>query len=634
MESKELKKILDYHDNLYYNLNTQEISDEEYDAIKQKYLNSIHQEEYDYVPGLAKNNEYKHVSPMLSLKKIQITDKDLLYKEIKRLYPIVIEPKFDGLTVVAYENNVFVTRGNGIIGENITDNCNAIEYLKELKSNKYPLRMEVLIPKKDFIKINEERKNNNLKLYENSRNAAAGLLHNLDKNKIKGLKPYIYEVIGDTKKHSESLEELNVSSDIIAPMWKFNDSNIENGIKKAMDFINNFNRDELEYEIDGLVIKSDRNNSLNEFGITGHHPKNAIAVKFKAKGEWTTIKDVVWQVGKEGVITPIAEVEPIKLLGSTISRVTLHNINIINILNIKKNSDVYIIKANDVIPRIIESKNTDKSTRIISPSRCPVCNGFTKFNNDILYCTNSLCDAKILGKTIKLSSREALNIDGLSKETISKMIDYCIDKQIEYDFSIPFIFTKEMLLELPGFAEKSANNLYKEIQKAKNTELHRFLIASNIPLIGVSASETIASNFNTIEEIIDDINKNCVKLRAQKDFGEKMVDSIKKYAINNFNILLNKGIKIINNSLINNSKNNSVLNFVITGTFEKSRAEIKEIIKNSGNKVSDSVSSKTNYLLANINEVNTNKYKKAKELNINIINSLDELYKIIKIGDQ
>ena len=621
----ELKKILDYYDNLYYNKDISEITDYEYDAIKEEYLKLTNQQEYDYVPGIAKFNKIEHTTSILSLDKVQITDQANLKAHIERLWPIVIEPKFDGLTVVYYPDGKFVTRGDGHTGEDITESCKAIDYLNNIQYNT-PLRMEAIMPISIFNKLNEERKVQGLKPYENPRNAAAGMLRNLDKSKIQGLTAFIYEVIGSNRQHTESLKELNQSySNIVTPQWMFND------IEEAIKFINNFDRSKLDYEIDGLVIKSNKPDSLTHFGFTNHHPKNAIAVKFEAQGAWTTLTGITWQTGKTGNITPVAEIEPVKIMGSTISRTTLHNINVIRALNIHINDEVYIVKANDVIPKIIKSKqqlNKEHFT-IMPPSSCPICGAETKLVNDLLYCTGDDCDAQEIGKSIKLASREALNITGLSKETILKMLDYCENNNVEFSFVYPLLFSKEDILKLPGFADKSAEKLYNSIQQSKNTDLQRFIISANIPLIGKSASEAIAHKLLTFENLIAEVQNGYSNISTIKDFGPKMLSSLEKYGANRFSLLWEAGVRVTieTKAPINTIPN--AITFAITGSFEQTKKEIEDIIKSAGHKVSGSVSRKTGYLLASPSETTSTKYINAQKLNIPIINTLEELKAIL-----
>ena len=621
----ELKKILDHYDDLYYNKDISEITDYEYDAIKEEYLRLTNQQEYDYVPGTAKFNKIEHTTSILSLDKVQITDQVNLRAHIERLWPIIIEPKFDGLTVVYYPDGKFVTRGDGHIGEDITESCKAIDCLNNIQYNT-PLRMEAIMPISVFNKLNEERKIQGLKPYENPRNAAAGMLRNLDKSKIQGLTAFIYEVIGSNSQHAESLKELNqLYSDIVTPQWTFND------IEEAIKFITNFDRTKLDYEIDGLVIKSNKPDSLTHFGFTNHHPKNAIAVKFEAQGAWTTLTGITWQTGKTGNITPVAEIKPVKIMGSTISRTTLHNINVIRALNIHINDEVYIVKANDVIPKIIKAKqqlNKEHFT-IMPPSSCPICGAETKLVNDLLYCTGDDCDAQEIGKSIKLASREALNITGLSKETILKMLDYCENNNIEFSFVYPLLFSKEDILKLPGFADKSAEKLYNSIQQSKNTDLQRFIISANIPLIGKSASEAIAHKLLTFENLIAEVQNGYTNISTIKDFGPKMLSSLEKYGANRFSLLWEAGVRVTieTKAPINTIPN--AITFAITGSFEQTKKEIEDIIKSAGHKVSGSVSRKTGYLLASPSETTSTKYINAQKLNIPIINTLDELKAIL-----
>lgn len=633
MREQELKQLLDKYDDLYYNKDISEISDFEYDVLKKEYLKLIGKTEYDYVPGIAQFNKFEHTTPILSFDKVQITDKKELRENIERLWPIVIEPKFDGLTVVAYPGRKFVTRGNGKIGEDVSANCESISCLNDINPYPYPLRMEVYMPLSQFHAINAERAEAGLDLYENARNAAAGMLRNKDKSKVKGLSAFIYDIVGNnSSSHSDTLYGLvEQGCEIVTPYWNFSFYEKEEGIEKAIEFIQNFDRTKLDYEIDGLVIKSDMPNSLEHFGMTGHHPKNAIAVKFQAQGEWTTLKSVTWQVGKTGNICPVGELEPVRILGSTITRATLHNINKINALGIRINESVFVVKANDVIPKIIESKH--KATRdtlpIVAPKTCPVCGAATTFVNDILYCTGEDCDAQELGKAVKMASRNALNITGLSKETISKMMEYCDNKGYDYDFTYPLLFDKEDILKLPGFAEKSADNLYNAIQKAKNTDLKRFIMAANIPLIGESASEAIANELLTFEGLTAEVETGYKNIAKLNDFGPKMIANLKKYGATRFGMLWEAGVRVTveTKAPVKTSKN--ALTFVITGSFEIPRKEIEIMIKDAGHKKAGSVSKKTSYLLASPGEEGTVKYNTARDLGIKIINSLDELKEVI-----
>lgn len=295
-EIDRLLNLLNYHDNLYYNLDSPEISDAEYDSIKKKYLELTGKTEYDYVPGKAAADsiKYEHPVPVTSLDKVQITDEVRLRKELERLWPVIIQPKMDGLTLVSYPDGSHVTRGNGYIGEVVTDKVvGNVEGLGEV--GRFPIRSEVVMLKSAFEAINKRRIANGEEPFKNPRNAAAGMLRNKDISKVEGLKAYAYNLI----KPDESNNQDNQMYAISSLGWNTVFNYIPNTIDEAITFINNYKeeRNGLNYEIDGLVIK---HNGTKTFGFTGHHPKSAIAVKFEAEGEWTVLNSVTWQVGKTG----------------------------------------------------------------------------------------------------------------------------------------------------------------------------------------------------------------------------------------------------------------------------------------------------------------------------------------------
>lgn len=337
-------------------------------------------------------------------------------------------------------------------------------------------------------------------------------------------------------------------------------------------------------------------------------------------------------VNNNQIVAPVGEIEPIRILGSTINRATLHNISIINALNIRINEKVFVVKANDVIPKVVkgESKITRDTFPIIPPKKCPVCGAPTEFKNNILYCTGEECDAQELGKTIKLSSREALNIAGLSKETIIKIMNYCEEKEYEYNFTTPLYFYKEDILNLPGFAEKSAEKLYNSIQKAKQTELKRFILAANIPLIGKSASEDIANTIRTLPNLINEVKTGYKTIASIEKIGPKMIENLNKYGAERFGMLWDAGVRPLDvTKVVKKVSSSDIKTFVITGSFDIPRKEIEQMIKDAGHKTSGSVSSKTSYLLASPGEEGSTKYIKATDLGTPIINSLDELKEII-----
>ena len=679
MTKIELEQLLNYHDNLYYNKDAPEITDAEYDALKNEYVEKYG--EYNYVPGKASDDKkkFEHVEGILSLDKVKISEEDKLVSNIERLWPIIIEPKFDGLTLVSYPNTsellrcydlIHVTRGNGHIGEIVTDKAKDIEgigHLGELRT--LPVRSEVLMCRSDFEKLNKERIEAGIKPFENTRNAAAGMLRNIDITKIKGLKVFSYDLIGSTATEEGKLEILKSLG------WNTTNYYKPKNIEEALNYIKNFDRDALDYDIDGLVIK---HNGNKKFGSTAHHPNNAIAVKFEPKGEWTTIKNIKWQVGRTGKITPVADIEPVNILGSTVKRATLHNYGIIkalglNIIKYKGKytpaTKVFVIKSNDVIPAIIKveqpetNENNIYEEKIFEPLSCPECNEKTTKENDQLFCTNFNCPAKILNRLIHLSQRDAFDIEDLGEETAKKMIDKYkemmeatlnqIDMAIEsgehneyllceYDEinhklkhlhpSLIYDFTLKDIKSLPGFADKSAINLFNSIKQSLELPFDRFLYGTGIPNVGSKIAKNIAEFYydnknSEVYNFVMDYQNDFQQLSKCKDVGPVIIKSIRDNYITSIVPFGNYNFNI--KDVIPKKKANNQLTFVITGEFEISREEIKKIIEDAGHKVTNSVSKKTSYLLAAHGEEGTTKYKKAKDLGTTIINSLKELEDIL-----
>jgi DNA ligase (NAD+) len=419
-EVENLKKLLDYHNNLYYNKDTPEISDPEYDALKAKYI-EVSGQEYDYVPGEAQFSKAKHLYSVRSLGKVNTLED--LHKEMERLVPFVIEPKFDGLTLVAYDTDTMVTRGDGIVGELVTSTAKHIENLKKV-SEYIPkgagIRMEVFMTKDAFKSINSEREEKGLKLFKNARNAAAGILRSKDTTNTDKLTYMAYNVLGSTASETVQLEWLCDNGFLTT---EFYCCDTKEGIDDAIEFVKDFDREDLEYEIDGLVIKSNKPDSLALYGETGHHPKNAVAYKFPAEGKWTKLKGITWQVGRTGKITPVAELEPVDIGGSAITRATLHNRAIIKVLGITEGCEVFVIKANDVIPAIINVRNINPLRKIKDCIICPECGSELVEEGDQLYCKNAECSAQLSNQIVHMASRDALNIEGLSTETVNKILD-------------------------------------------------------------------------------------------------------------------------------------------------------------------------------------------------------------------
>ena len=650
MNQQEFLNLLKKYEEAYYS-GEPLVSDEEYDVLKEQYVSQYG--EYDFVPseGDTGFKRVKHLYPLKSLDKVQLSDKDKLRKEITRLWPVVIMPKFDGLSIEIQPNLKFITRGNGEEGDDVTAQCMQITDIDELKGLKFenngPLRAEIIITHSDFNTLNAEREIAGLKLYDNCRNAAAGMLRNLDLNKVKGLTVMIYENLGSTSAHSLSIQaiESTIGQDVldrtdnirITPVYKPVD------IDAALNFLDNLEnfRKLIDYDIDGWVVKSDLDNSLEHFGgYTGHHPKNAFSVKGEAKGAWTKINSITWQVGKEN-ITPVAELEPVYIDGSTISRATLHNVSFLKAIGLNDiiinggRTLVKVVKANDVIPKIIKVKREYDSEEVAidtvqAPTKCPICGGETAIkdsdsDSEILICTNEDCSAKIQAKAELMASRDALDITGLSEGTIAKILDTYEVNSHEEILSI----TKEHLLALDGFAEKSAQSLYDAMQKAiKKQPIDKVLYASAIPLIGKSTAKDICKVY-TIEELSNILAKSdtdAVKdLCKIKGIGKETANSLVKHK-DKFRLMFVAINEVTDIAVKDNNPNKEQYSICITGQ----REPFKTIIESAGHKVTSSVSKKTKALIAADGDLTTSKAIKAIELKIPIIKTVEELEELLK----
>lgn len=650
MNQQEFLNLLKKYEEAYYSGESL-VSDEEYDVLKEQYVSQYG--EYDFVPseGDTGFKRVKHLYPLKSLDKVQLSDKDKLRKEITRLWPVVIMPKFDGLSIEIQPNLKFITRGNGEKGDDVTAQCMQITDIDELKGLKFenngPLRAEIIMTHSDFNTLNAERETAGLKLYDNCRNTAAGMLRNLDLNKVKGLTVMIYENLGSTSAHSLSIQaiESTIGQDVldrtdnirITPVYKPVD------IDAALNFLDNLEnfRKLIDYDIDGWVVKSDLDNSLEHFGgYTGHHPKNAFSVKGEAKGAWTKINSITWQVGKEN-ITPVAELEPVYIDGSTISRATLHNVSFLKAIGLNDiiinggRTLVKVVKANDVIPKIIKVKREYDSEEVAidtvqAPTKCPICGGETAIkdsdsDSEILICTNEDCSAKIQAKAELMASRDALDITGLSEGTIAKILDTYEVNSHEEILSI----TKEHLLALDGFAEKSAQSLYDAIQKAiKKQSIDKVLYASAIPLIGKSTAKDICKVY-TIEELSNILAKSdtdAVKdLCKIKGIGKETANSLVKHK-DKFRLMFVAINEVTDIAVKDNNPNKEQYSICITGQ----REPFKTIIESAGHKVTSSVSKKTKALIAADGDLTTSKAIKAIELKIPIIKTVEELEELLK----
>ena len=642
----ELVNLLNKYNHEYYILDKPSVSDSEYDRLMQELL-SLEELHPEYKSNISPTErvgtevlsnfvKVPHKLPMLSLG--NVFNKEEIEKFDERIkkegfYPeYVTELKIDGLAIsLVYEKGILIrglTRGDGKVGEDITHNVKTIKAipLKLTKDIDIEVRGEIYIGKKEFLKVNEERKEKGLELFQNCRNLAAGSVRQLD-SKIaasRNLNNFIYHLPNPEnyglKTHEEALkfmEELGFKVNKERKLCK--------NINEVFEFIDKITnkRESLSYDIDGIVIKVNDIRTQELLGFTSKYPKWATAYKFPAMEVETKLKDIKFTVGRTGKITPNAILEPVRVAGSTISKATLHNEDFIKEKDIRIGDIVVIRKAGDVIPEVVkvnfERRNKDeKIFKMIN--KCPVCNTelIRKEGEAHHYCPNPLCNAKKVEKLIHFASRNAMNIDGLGERILEDYFNF------GYVTDIPSIYDlkkyKSELMTLEGFGEKSINNLLEAIENSKNNSLEKLLFGLGIRHFGEKSALILAQRYEDIDNIK---NTNVDELTKINDIGEIMANSIVEYFSNRENLdLIDKlkmhgvnmkylGERIEIDEEFNDKK------FVITGTISfMGRNDIKKEILKRGGKVIDSVSSKTDIVILGDNP--GSKYDKAIKLNIEI----------------
>jgi len=532
------------------------------------------------------------------------------------------QPKFDGASLnLIYENGVLkqaITRGDGSIGEDVTNNVLTIHSipLEIAEKSLIEIRGEIVIKKADFEKINEERIKNNEQVFANPRNAAAGSLRQLDP-KITAKRKLFFNVWGiglntlGFKKYSDLMEYI-YSLGFVKPPMQTLTSNVE-GIEKLYHEIIKV-RDEIEMMLDGMVVKINDIETQDELGYTVKFPRWSCAYKFPALEKTTKIKDIILQVGRTGVITPVAIVEPTDIEGVVVERASLHNFDEIARKDIRINDEVIIIRSGDVIPKITKvfTERRDGTQKEISrPVSCPDCNSELLDEGTLIKCQNLDCPSRVVNSIIYFASKNCMNIDGLGNKIVETLVN---EKKI-YDILDLYSLKYEDLENLEGFKEKKINNLLNAIENTKGTALHRIINALGIEHIGEVASKQICLEFG-----LNIITVDYDSLITLDGIGEQMANSFTEFMRVNKE-LVEKLIFIINPKVEekievheNPFKGKTV---VITGTMSISRGEIKKNLESLGAKVSSSVSKKTDFLI--YGEDAGSKYDKAVELNVPIL---------------
>ena len=646
---EELRKLTEYYAGKYYDEDNPEISDFEYDMLMVELRNlekdfpEFNSEESltQKVGGHVKEGFQKvtHEVPLQSLQDVfsieDVADFDIRIKEQAEKNGIenvkyVVETKIDGLSAaLEYKQGKFVrgaTRGNGLVGEDVTQNLKTIKTIPmELKDKiDITVRGEVFISKDDFEKMNQLREENEEELFANARNAAAGSLRQLD-SKVTANRPldiYIFNVQKiDGKEFNSHYEELQYLADQgfnVNPVRIYcsNMKEIEEAIKKIGE-----DREKLTFGIDGAVVKVDDLAFREILGTTAKTPRWAIAYKYPPEKKETKVKDIRFQVGRTGVITPMAILEPVKVAGSTVSKTTLHNEDFMKEKDIKVGDTVVIQKAGDVIPEVVEvvkQKRDGTEKEVSIPRTCPVCGApAVRIEGEAaVRCTGIECPAKLFRNLVHFVSREAMNIDGLGENIIQQLLDNNLISNIDDIYTLTF----DDIASLKKNGTKFAQNLINSIEASKQNDLYRLITALGIRFVGSKVAKTLAKRYKTMDNLMDATFES---LSMIEDIGPVVANSVVEFFAQDQTRDLIKKLKQsgVNMEYIEQEGEDNRLEgktFVLTGGLENyTRKEASDLIEKHGGKTSSSVSKKTDYVLAG--EDAGSKLDKAQKLGITVI---------------
>lgn len=643
---QELIKLIEKYNYAYYTLDAPLISDKEYDDLYYE-LVALEKETGTILEGsptqkvgdvvLDKFEKVTHEKKLYSLNKANtIEELQLWYDDMIAMgaKSFSVEYKYDGLRVVIkYENGILkrgATRGNGIVGENITEQVKTIRNVpKTIKYRKNLTVMgEVLMRLSELEKYNKTS-NEPLK---NARNGAAGALRNLDTKVTasRNLDAIMYDILSIDDQIPTQADTHKFLKNEGFDTFDF--FHIVSSFEEICELINKVDEYKLSLDIliDGMVIKVNEYDVREKIGYTEKFPKWAIAYKFEAQELTSIVKDIIWQVGRTGKLTPVCIIEPIELAGATVTRATLNNYDDIIRKDVAIGSRVFVRRSNEVIPEILGvAEHCDNSKRIEKPVICPCCHTPLIYEDVNIYCPNDMCPDRIIGKITHFASRNAMNIDGLSEKTSLSLLNTLGIS----DVSQLYHLNANDLSVLEGFKSKKINNMLESIEKSKNCTLDKFIYALGINGVGVKTAKDIAKTFKNLDNIK---NATVEDLTSIKDVGEIIAKNIVEYFADTKNVklvddLIDAGIKIKYESNVNLQSVFTGKTIVITGTLDGiTRPEMQELLEKLGANVSSSISSKTDYLLCGENA--GSKLAKAKSLGINIISLEDVKNELAKFN--
>ena len=656
----ELRELIHSYNTQYYIHSVSVVSDFEFDQllkeldeleIKYPQLYDVNSPTKRVGGDITKSFEtVSHKYPMLSLSNSYSKDDIAEFDQrVKKIIDVpltyICELKYDGVAIsIIYKNGNLVkaiTRGDGTQGEDVTNNVRTISSIPLVLSGNYPenleVRGEIMYSKSVFKELNKNREKEGLSLFSNPRNSASGTLKLQDSSIVakRKLDCFIYAVFLDENKINSVFQQYNYLA-----QFGFKAPSVENNyveevkdVNGIMNFINYWEqrKEDLPFEIDGIVIKVNEIDIQKEIGNTSKSPRWAIAYKYKAVQVSTILEDIVYQVGRTGAITPVANLKAVEISGTIVKRASVHNADQIEKLDLRINDSVFVEKGGEIIPKItgVElSKRNAKSSKFIFSSKCPECGSVLVRDEGEAhhYCLNSnLCPPQIKGKIIHFIGRKQLNIDGIGQETIEQLYN---EKLIENVADL-FTLKKEDLLPLERMAEKSAENIINGIQQSKSAPFHKVLFGLGIRYVGETVAKKLTSYFKdinqlrsstfeelcSIEEVGDKIAESIVE-HFSIDYNNKIIDSL---LLNGLNMTSDISENILKSTILENKK------IVISGTFKNiSRDELKKTIELNGGKNSSSVSKSTDILIAGEN-MGPSKLEKAEKFKVSILNENDFL---------
>lgn len=662
----DLREILRFHEYRYYIMNDPLVADYEYDRLY-KALEKIEAQHPELVipdsptmrvaKGLTKDfPPAPHLVPMLSLENSyneqDLVDWDRKNRELAKINNIeyCVEPKFDGASIsLIYENDLLArgaTRGDGVQGDEITTNIKQIRSVPlSAKISAYGLqqleiRGEVLLTKANFKKYNDQLIEQSLAPLANPRNAAAGSLRIKDPKEVskRNLEAFLYNISYYVTLPGAPVHKLlETHSGSLEMLWELGfrspmkEKMVCKGIEAVVKYCHEYEqkRDDLPYEIDGMVVKVNQLELQDQLGMTTHHPRWAMAYKFKARQATSKLKSVEFQVGRTGSITPVAKIEPVPIGGVTVGSISLFNEEVIREKDLMIGDTVLVERAGDVIPYIVKSLpevRTGKEQAVVFPVKCPVCHDkLVKTPDEAVWrCVNINCEAQVLQRIFHFTSKDAMDIRGLGEAIVQKFYDLGFLKDIPGIYTLPF----DKIRALEGFGEKSITNLQAAITASKEQPLHRLIFALGIRYVGETTAKTLA---HAVKHLLDFAQLSLEELQALEDVGPKVAGSIYQFFRNPDNVHMLQRLETLGLKLKNDKKdmvvagNLSGQTFLFTGTLPTlKRSEAEALVESNGGKLQGSVSSKLNYLVAG--EEAGSKLEKAKKItSIKIISEAEFL---------